>query len=170
MWDSYRVSWDSYRELLRMPRTWAVFYVRTNLVKRFVSTTHKRLSLNVMCGTSKSISIKQRDCLAHNGIAKEHFFVNAAELVEETHTAAKWYAKTLTSLKGLGAPLAVVTYEALLLDPVAELERLACILGLKTRFLTRRTRPRSRSPATIYETPSRTSTSSAQPSETTIPR
>ena len=127
------VAWKDYGTLLALPRTWAVFYVRTNLVKFYVSKEHTRMSLNTICGTSKSLTAEARDCIRQNGIANERFAVRAAKLVSGTYSFAKSHADTLAKLKAFPVPHTpvVVTYEALLLDPVAVLRGLAEIVGLR---------------------------------------
>ena len=127
------VAWASYANLLALPRTWAVFYVRTNIVKYFVAKEHKHIAFNTICGTSKSLSAEARDCIRQHGITNERFAVDAAELVKETYRLATAYARMLATLKSLPtrhAPV-VVTYEALQLDPAAALRSLAEIVGLR---------------------------------------
>ena len=127
------ITWASYGTLLALPRTWAVFYVRTNLVKHFVAKEHKRQSFNTICGTSKSFRAEARDCIQQNGIDKERFAVNATILVRGTYGIAESYARSLATIKGLArlhTPV-VVTYEALLLDPGTVLRGLAEIVGIR---------------------------------------
>ena len=110
-----------------------VVYARSNLVKRKVSNVHADVLQKFCWGTHKVVTAKARECYEeHRAELEKPLALHAGKLAAGAHgDALKWSSllDNVTEAAGGARPF-VMYYEALQLDPKAEIERLFAAVGL----------------------------------------
>jgi len=127
---TWRGDWP---RLLRLPDVTPVVYARSNLVKRKVSNVHADVLQKFCWGTHKVVTARARECYEeHRAELEKPLTLHAGKLAAGAHAdALKWSAllDNVTEAAGGARPF-VMYYEALQLDPKAEIERLFAAVGL----------------------------------------